>query len=234
MELCEVFFNKWVKYLYLVILCVATLLMLWGFCTVGGSSWASNIPYNFSGVLMCDSNAFLHGILPTEVSCRNAYYFSLFLFALIVITLSMFDLKEQTIIQVLLGLLRFLVILAIIIFCIVKVAQDRDACTDSISVNNTESIPLTDIVVKFAPQSWLMSIPIFLYALTFHHGISTLTHPVRQKHFLHYLVMASLTCASICYFTLGVITPLYLQAAVEETVTLNFVSLLASQLLENS
>jgi len=55
-ELCEIFFNRWVKYIYLVILSVYCFLALWSFSTVAGSAWAVNIPYSFAGVSMCEGN----------------------------------------------------------------------------------------------------------------------------------------------------------------------------------
>ncbi len=96
-ELCEIFFNRYVKYVYLVILSVYCFLALWSFSTVAGSAWAINIPYKFGGVeRTCnESDSFQHTVLPEEQSCTDAYYFSLFLFAIIVVTLSLIDLREQ-------------------------------------------------------------------------------------------------------------------------------------------
>lgn len=245
-ELCEIFFNKWVKYLYLVILSIYCFLAAWSFSTVGGSSWALNVPYHFGRVNTCASDAFHHSVLPTDEGCRNAYYFSLFIFAVIVVTLSLLDLKEQAIIQMILGLLRFLTVLAIIIYSITRVVEGGNACTDvhgspnisedvdnwfgnfdhtnSSNITNSSSITIRDIVVKFDPKSWLTTIPIFTYAFILHQGIASLTHPIKQKRHMWYLILAMFLTAITCYMSLGVIAPLWFNASVQETVTLNFVS----------
>ena len=127
-ELCEIFFNKWAKYLYLIILIIYSLLAAWSLATVAGSSWALNIPYNFSGVEMCEGDPFHHRVLPVGEPCRNAYYFSLFLYAIIVVVLSLLDLKEQAIIQMILGLMRFLTVGAIVVYSLAKVAEGGDVC----------------------------------------------------------------------------------------------------------
>ena len=46
-EPCEVFFNRWVKYLYLLIVIVVCFFIAWGMATVVGPAWATNIPLNF-------------------------------------------------------------------------------------------------------------------------------------------------------------------------------------------
>jgi hypothetical protein len=127
-ELCEIFFNKWVKYLYLIFLNIYCFLASWSFATVAGSSWALNIPYNFGDVVKCEGDPFHHHALPVVDSCRNAYYFSLFLYAVLVISLSLVDLKEQAIIQMILGLMRFLTVGAIIVYALAKIASGEDVC----------------------------------------------------------------------------------------------------------
>ncbi len=238
-ELCEIFFNKWVKYLYLLILSVYCFLAGWSFSTVAGSAWAVNIPYNFSSVVMCtDPDSFHHRFLPEDRECLNAYYFSLFIFAVIVVSLSLLDLKEQAIIQMVLGLLRFITVGAVIVYSIARISQGNDVCIASsdepangssddhwIDLDNA-SIYITyrDIVVHFDPKSWLTAIPVLTYAFIIHQGIASLTHPIRQKKYMWYLITAMFGVAALCYFTLGVVAPLWFKADVQETITLNFVS----------
>lgn len=255
-ELCEIFFHRWVKVLYLVILTVYCFLASWSFATVAGSSWALNVPYNFShsSVVMCDGDKtpppFLHHVLPVERSCRNAYFFSLFLFAIVVVTLSLVDLKEQALIQMVLGLMRFLTVGAIAIFAIVKLARSGgdDACVERLGpgvVNDTDwwagpggagpryanfspvsnatrYFSAKDIVLKFNPVSWLTAVPIFTYAFIMHQGIASLTHPIKQKKYLGYLVLIMVLSAYVSYMLLGVFAPLWFKADVQETVTLSF------------
>lgn len=236
-ELCEIFFNKWMKYLYLVIMSIYCFLASWSFSTVAGSSWALNIPYNFSRVGQCDGgdSPFSHNALPESETCRNAYYFSLFIFAIVVVSLSLLDLKEQALIQMVLGLMRFMTVGAIIIYSLTKLAQGGDVCDEndpdkgsyySDAIGTSNATGTYKEVLKFDPRSWLTAVPIFTYAFILHQGIASLTHPIKQKRYMWYLILAMFSTALFCYLSLGVIAPLWFRRSIQETVTLNFVSLL--------
>ena len=211
-------------------------LAAWSFCTVAGSAWAINIPFNFSNVQQCQDDDFQHSVLP-EAPCLNAYYFSLFLFGVIVITLSLLDLKEQVLVQMFLGLLRFITVGAIIVYCVVRLIEGGDKClVDSafnLTVqpnysNLTQVISIKDIVLKFDPVGWLTAIPVFTYAFILHQGIPSLTHPIKQKQHLRWLTVAMFVTAGICYFSLGLVVPLWFKADIQETCTLNWVSITIS------
>ena len=237
-ELCQVFFNRWMKFLYIIVMTVYCFLAMWSFSTVAGSAWAVNIPFNFSGVHQCSQDAFLHQVLP--LSCLGAYYFSLMMFAVIVVALSLIDLKEQAIVQMVLGFLRFLTVGAIIIYCIVKLAEGGDICEpEELMVNQstnatqayiplfenaTRYISMRDIVVKFDPRGWLTAIPVFTYAFIIHQGIPSLTHPIKQKQHLRWLMVVMFAVSLLCYMSLGVVVPLWFKAQIQETCTLNWVS----------
>ena len=234
--MCEIFFHKWVKYLYLIIMTVYCFLAAWSFCTVAGSAWAINIPFNFSNIVQCKDDEFQHSVLP-EGSCLNAYYFSLFLFGVIVITMSLLDLKEQALVQMFLGLLRFITVGAIVVYCIVRLIEGGDKClvdsafnltvTPNYS-NLTQVISIKDIMLKFDPLGWITAIPVFTYAFILHQGIPSLTHPIKQKKHLRWLVVAMFVTAGICYFSLGIVVPLWFKADIQETCTLNWVSCILS------
>ena len=230
--MCEMFFNKWVKYLYLITLTVYTCLATWSFSTVGGSAWAINIPFNLSTVQRCMDDAFHHEVLPSEMPCRYTYYICLSIFGVIVIPLSLLDLKEHVVMQTLLGLFRFLTVGAIIIYSIVRVIEARSKCevdaaqypNFSSYFNDTHFPSLKDFIVKFNGWSWTSAIPVFTYAFILHQGIPSLTHPVKQKRYLRWLVVAMFSTAGICYFSLGIVVPLWFRADIQETCTLNWVS----------
>ena len=78
--------------------------------------------------------------------------------------------------------------------------------------------------MKFETENWLAAIPILTYAFIMHQGISSLTHPIRQKRYLGQLMMAMFGVSVFCYMILGVAAPLWFKSSVQETVTLNFVS----------
>ena len=236
-ELSEIFVGKWFKYVYLFVFVIYGFLGCWSFASVAGAAWATNIPYNFGAASVCSGHAFHHQVLPLG-GCLYSYYFSVFLFGVIVITLSVLDLKEQVVIQVILGLLRYVTIAAIVIYCIIKLAEGGDVCEErallqnltstadqmsSSFYNSTQYISFEDIVVKFDPAGWINSIPIFVYAFMIHSGVSALTHPIKQKKYLHWMMMFNFAWAYICLLSLGVVVPLWFKSSVQETVTLDWV-----------
>ena len=225
-ELCQIFVHRYLKYAFLLLLSIQNFLTAWSFSTVAGSAWAVNIPFrNFGAIEKCEQDAFLHNALPSG-GCLYAYYFCLFLFALIVVTLSMIDLKEQAFVQLVLGLMRFITVGIIIVYCIVRLAEGGDACRDELHVANDSTeinVPISFSVVRFEPRGWVLAIPIFTYAFLFHTCISALTHPIKQKAYLHWLLLAMFLAALFCYMCLGVVVPLWFRASIQETCTLNWV-----------
>lgn len=243
-ELCEIFGSKWLKYIYLIVFSIICFVGTWAFSTVAGSAWSSNIPFNFAGMKVCDDEAFHHRLLPIhETGCLRSYYFSLFIFGVIVVTLSLLHLKELSFIQFFMGMMRFLTVGAIVIYAIVRAAQGGDACAgenlsppsfnESASEipffqfnSSIEILPYKDMVVKFDPKGWLSTISVFSYAFIIHFGVASLTHPVKNKQYLRWMVLGMFLTALVCYMGLGVVAPLWFKAKVQETVTLNFVSLI--------
>ena len=245
-ELSQIFVGKWFKYAYLLLFTFYSFLGNWSYASVAGSAWSSNIPFDFGRMKMCDDSAFHHHILPPTEGCQDSYYFALFLFGVIVTFLSILDLKEQVIVQVILGSARFVTIFAIIIYSLVKLSQSGgdDVCGgeyfpwipetrsnhsyfpiyDDFS-NASRYFSFEDIVVKFDPKGWIVSVPVFLFAFMLHSGISSLTHPVKQKKYIHWMLTAMFVTALLSFMTLGIIVPLWFKASVQETVTLNWVSI---------
>ena len=243
-ELCEVFFNRWGKYLYMLIMIVYCFLTGWSYSTVAGSAWATNIPFHFGGLEQCDSTAFQHNLIPTDEGCRNAYRFCLFLFAVVVISLAMVDLKEQAIVQMVLGMLRFATIVAIVLYSIVKLFEGGNPCegegTKYNSSNGSTLFELfennhtnqstarfdvtNDLLLNFDVKGWLVAIPIFTYAFIIHQGIPSLTHPIKQKQYLRSFMVVMFGIAAVCYLALGITVSLWFRGSIQETATLNWVS----------
>lgn len=228
------FFHRYVKYLYLVILSMHGFMASWSYAAVAGSAWAINIPFrHFGGTSPCSDDAFQHRFLP-DGGCLYSYYFCLFMFAVIVVTLSMLGLKEQAYLQMLLGLMRFLTIAAIVIYCIIRLIQGGNPCDDipekpnlfanaSIADVKEVDVNLRSVVLKFDPRGWVVTVPVFTFSFLFHTGIASLTHPIKQKAYLHYVVMAMFISSLICYFSLGVTVSLWFRSNIQETCTLNWV-----------
>ena len=235
------FVGKWLKVIYLLVLTVYSFLACLSYSTVTGSAWSVNIPLNFGSLRQCQSHDFLGHIIPVDHHCRNTYRFCLMLFAILVIPLSLLDLKEQAIVQFILGVLRFATLGAIIIFClahsfmgkIIDIPFDAPTIiphneTDNgsyIILNDTANVTsLTEIVTHFDFDGWVVAIPVIVYAYILHQGIPGLTHPIKEKHWLRGYFNILFVTITAFYLILGITGSLWFRDIVNETVTLNWVS----------
>ena len=229
------------KYAYFVVMTVYSFLTGWSYATVAGSAWATNIPFGSSGLKKCAGEAFQHHLIPSDASCVNSYRVCLLFFAIVVITLSMLDLKEQAIVQMTLGMLRFATILAIILYSVVRLAEDENPCEGSYNgthknhsvtnpilenlTNVTKFSLANDLLFKFDWKGWVVAIPVFTFAYIVHQGIPALTHPIKQKQYLRWFMVSMFGVTAILYLALGVTVSLYFRGSIQETATLNWVSL---------
>ena len=60
----EIFFGRYMKYVYLVVFCLYMFSGTWAGCTVAGSAWASNLPLNFDSLSQCDKEEFHNYLIP--------------------------------------------------------------------------------------------------------------------------------------------------------------------------
>ncbi len=229
-DLCEIFFNKTAKYIYLTLQSLYIFSCCWSYTTVAGSAWATNIPfYHIHESLRCTGASFLHRVLP-PVGCLYSYYISIAIFATVVTTLSLLNLKEQAMFQLLLGLLRFFTIGVASIYSIYRLVEGGDSCMDYIDddeySNSSTNIPIANVAFKFDPKGWLQAIPIFLFANMFQLGIPSLSHPIKQKQLLHWLFVVLMIITCFSYLCIGLVVPLWFRATIEEVCTLNWVSVL--------
>ena len=163
------------------------------------------------------------------------------LFAVLVIPLSLLDLKEQAVIQFLLGVLRFLTLGSIIVYCVVNsfmgnVVDVDIGLLDILPVNRSNDsfdvlydagnlTSLAEIATNFNFNGWVVGIPVIVYAFILHQGIPGLTHPIKEKRWLRgYFNILFVTITSL-YLVLGVTGALWFRDIVNETITLNWVSL---------
>lgn len=209
-----------------------TFLACISYSTVAGTAWSVNLPLNFGSLHECTNSEFHYERLPTVTSCRNAYWFCLFLFACIVIPLSVIELKEQMIIQVFLGLLRFVTIGAIILFSVANLIsyQNIFTCQRPWRANSSDfnvcnvTTSHSEIVTRFNFQDWLLAIPVFVYAHVLHQGVPALTHPVKQKKYLRAYFNILFVVIGTLYMALGVTVSLWFKDCTNETCTLGWVS----------
>ena len=217
---------------------VLALMFAWSMSTVVGSALATNIPLNFGPFNQCSYNAFQNTVIPEPERCRHMYHFCLMVFALIVVPLSMMDLKGQVIFQVAFGLLRMLLIFIILIYCIVYlIHRDNDRkssetpntpgvanCSNNTNASQMYDLESYDITVQFDWRGWLTVIPVMVYSFIVHHSIPALTHPIKEKKYLRWFMVCSFGLVGLCYLTLGVVMPLSFGPETQETATLSWVS----------
>ena len=223
-ELCEIFFGVWTKYLYMIILIIIMLMACWSCTTVAGSAWATNIPYNFGTLSKCPDGAFKGHLFPkhSEVGCQNAYRFSVLIYALIVIPLSLLELADQKYLQVLLGLMRFFTVGCIVVYCLTKLISDPQGNS---GLNSTiEKYNYGHELFKFNYSGWLLAVPVLAYGQILHMGIPSLTQPIKAKKWLRAFFAAVFICTTLLYASLGLLVSLWFKDKVQETCTLNFVS----------
>ena len=235
-ELCSIFIGRWSKYFYIFLNTSACFLYLLAFSTVAGSAWAVNLPLKFADVLECNSTDFHFHILPIVIPCRNAYWFCLFLFGCIVVPLSLINLSDQAIVQVILSVLRFITIGAILVFCIANLIAVGNICTCAHPWKNVTKVDddfecninstFAQITIHFNVEAWTVIIPVTVSALAFHTSIPFLVHPVKQKKHLRKLIIVVFLVVPSLYMMIGVVIPLWWKGCIEETCTLNWVSIL--------
>ena len=233
-ELCEIFVGKWLKYVYLLILLVFTFLVSPGYASIAASAWSVNIPIHTVVFDECTDEDFNEHILPDRLACRSTYWLCLCLFALIVVPLSLIQPKQQASIQVVFGVLRFGVLIAMALHCMVMLfgrgcSQQYDVMLEEEqNCSNTSlyyrSSNLKASLIHFDWKSWLSSIPLFVFSVLLHQAIPSLTHPIRQKNLLRGHFNAVFITVGAIYVLLGILVALYFQDTINESAILNWVS----------
>ena len=242
-ELCEIFFNKLGKYLYLVIVAVFCFSVAVSYAVVVGSAWATNIPLNFGPFNQCSYNAFHYELIPAEDGCRYTYYFCLMLLGLIVVPLSMMNLKDQAVIQAIFGLLRLLMLAMILVYCIVRLFEGGDICQETRignyisnqsnatkscnveeTVGNITAENVIDIIMRFDWRGWLEAVPVFTIPLSVHYCIPSFTHPIGKKKYLWQFILCTYSFVGFCFLCVAIVVPLWFKGDTQESLILNWVS----------
>ena len=228
-EMAQAFYGRIMKVVYIVVFSIYCFLAAWSFSTVAGSAWAANLPFSTNvtpGLRQCQYDEFKDTLIPASTECLNVYRLCIFFFGVVSVVLSMLELTEQKILQIFLGLLRFVTIGSMVIYCIVRLIQTHGEAPHSTNstLGDTSNMTFGDAFLHFKFNYWLVAIPVFVYSQITHQGIATLTAPVVPKKRLgrFFITIISTTC--IIYTVLGVIVAMYWQDSVQETSTLNWVS----------
>lgn len=149
------------------------------------------------------------------------------------VPLSLIELKDQLIVQVFMGMLRFVAISSIIIYCVVNLGVYQNICTcaepwQSLNVSEKNQCNVTqsvgDLFKEFDGKLWLVAVPVIVVAFILHQSIPSLTHPIRQKKYLRAYFNVLYIVLFTIYTSLGLTETMWFRTCTSGTCTLNWVS----------
>lgn len=223
-EMCEVFFGRYMKIIYIIVLSLYIYMAAWSFTTVAGSAWASNLPFNTSSLHRCEFDDFNRVLLPVEPGCVNTYRLCVFMYGVIVVILSLIELTDQKILQIIFGILRFVTMGGMILYCIVKVAEAHgESPHNATEFQNSTVLSLGDAFTHFDGRAWLVAVPVFVYSQITHQGIPSISAPIKAKKHLGHFLRVVFVSTFVVYTAVGVFVAMYWQDTIQETSTLNWV-----------
>eukprot|EP00118_Oscarella_pearsei_P014556 m.125378 g.125378 ORF g.125378 m.125378 type:complete len:545 (+) comp37872_c0_seq2:145-1779(+) len=226
-ELCHLFLGPVGKYVYTSLFCLGAFLNLWTMATIAASAWSTNVVIDvwpFTAPCKADPIAPRGGFHPVG-NCWNNYALFVFVFALLVVPLSMLDLKKQRVIQVTAGVMRIVVVIAIVIYSIV---QEVNGATELPASSGGENDTVPWISGDGGFVGFLVALPIFSYSLALQVNVPTLSQPMEPKRKLKAFYIWLNVFLVLFYFVLGVAVLAYLKSDVKENCTLNWVDTTSS------
>jgi len=78
----------------------------------------------------------------------------------------------------------------------------RGNASNPINASQGCYLELYNIITKFDWRGWLAIIPAMMYSFTVQHTIPTLTHPIKEKKYLQWLMMCSFSFVMLCLWEL--------------------------------
>ncbi|EDV23113.1 Transmembrane protein 104-like protein [Trichoplax sp. H2] len=234
-ELCNLFLGDKAKIVYMLVLFVYLALACWSFTTVAASTWSSNIPFgNGSSLRQCTQEDFQDRIIPEAGGCLNSYRLCAGIFAVIVLSLSCLEVTEQKIIQIIMGILRFVVVLFMCFNSVADLTSKENKQIPFSNVSHFELMdskhdqPYTTLTYSYTNplyynfRAWVQAIPVFVYAQVLHQGIPILIEPVTRKQHLRTMVVAVFLTMYTLYTFLGIVISYRFGDKVSQISTLNW------------
>lgn len=238
-ELCNLFLGGKAKIFYMIVLFVYLALACWSFTTVAASTWSANIPFgNGSNIRQCTPEDFQDRIIPAPGGCLNTYRLCAGIFAVIVLSLSCLEVTEQKIIQIVMGVLRFVVVFFMCFNSVTALASKENKPIPFSNITRFDDLdssngsqPYTNLIYSYTNplyynfQAWVQAIPVFVYAQVLHQGLPILIEPVTRKQYLRTMVIAVFLTMYSLYTFLGIVISYRFGDKVSQISTLNWVSL---------
>ena len=152
--------------------------------------------------------------------------------------LSLVELTEQKIIQVTMGVMRFVTMVCMMIFCIVRLIESNglpphfeNSTVTSCNAGSSSNATLGEAFYQFNFKPWLVGIPIFVFSQEVHMGVITLARSITQKKYFKQFFGFLMSSTFCIYSVLAIAVAMYFQYCVSDTASLNWVSSIVFVLL---
>lgn len=212
-ELAKVVCGDTFRNAYMTVVGLWTLGTLWSFAAVFSASLAAHIPVVFLAAphnKPCNINE-----LGDE--CKPQYLVFLAVFAIIVVPLTLMDMREQVAVQVIMAAGR--VVLLVAMGATVVAAWACDGVAFAITAQEDGGPPpLFGTVANFGGLGVL--IPISVTAAAFHQAIPSVTRATAKKRQMGSILTSAFIVVGTCYVVFGVLLALYFGHDVEAQATL--------------
>ena len=229
------FLGRWGHAFAMLVIVSSTYVYSVGSAAVVGSTFSVNIPLNFAGMRQCNSTDFHMHVLPSDASCRYAYWFCLFLLAVIVVPLSLVSITKQAALQLVMNAFRIVTIGAMLLFTFVNYGLSagsgvcscdrpwrQSAVNGSHQTCNITSSAF-NALFHFNFKKWAALVSLLIASFNIHSGVPSLTYPLRQKNQIRSMFDVLFIFLALLYILLGLMS-LWWRDCINENCSLNWVS----------
>ena len=222
-EMCELFLGPNGRRIFSYLIGIYMYGTLWAYCTVFAKAFS--VQFALNG----EEN-------PED---GLSYYIYLFIFACLVVPLSLMELSEQIYIQVTLTIFRG-VMLGVMLFsigyayfsCGEEFGSMSNLSCKADYVADAAAEPNTLVAVHF--DKLYLFLPIAAYAYIFHHSVPGLSEPVEDKKSLNTLFVVALLIAFVGYAILGVCVSAYFGDKVQSSSNLDWQNFRGTRTMDGS
>jgi len=201
--LCELYLGEKGKTAYMMIICIYIVITLWSFAVIVGQTFAMALPLSDE---------------PDNEAYKYSYWFYLSVYGVAVTFLATQEMSGPIMAMVNLGF--FIGRLATVVFMVftLLVAISHDTSDDDGVFVPSAPTPMID------STGVLITLPISLFAMIFHHSIPTLSEPAIHKSQVSEYFTTTLVIVTIGYLFISLPAAIYFGADVKDCVSLNWVS----------
>ena len=206
----QILFGWWANLIITLMLFCSIITATWAYCALSGSILSTNIPVDTTTFQTCNASEFIKR-LPTQLTCLNLYRVCVAGFGITVLFLSVIGLNKQKYLQLMLGIVRFIVLISIILFSLVKIflqqiypqTFDTNSTNSSVNLHN-DAFTYLQTLLKIDMLYIFYGIPIILYCLQNHVFLPTALFTVTDKKLVKNITIAVFLTLGMLLVTLGI------------------------------